>query len=544
VNATVFLSLMKRRHFLKRSLAGASLATFGASLPGNLFAEAEPGQNLALSGAPASASGRYTRMFSELRGKLVRPSSDTEEGLARLGEAMVDKDPLVELESQPELPTAGYTYFGQFIDHDLTLDLTPLSNASEKIEQTQNFRTAFVDLDHLYGGGPNMSPFLYETGNRNAERFLIGKTIETPGLKASDDDLPRNLQGIALTGDPRQDENLILAQLHVAFLKLHNLVIDRPEELNASPHYRRKGDSDFAAAQRVVRWHYQWVVRHDYLATILDPLVDESLRQLEEEKRLNRTIDFRIPIEFSVGAFRFGHSMVRDVYKTGVNDIHDKEIKLTTLFERTGSRGGAAPALPAEWVLSWERFFAIPPRTACVNRARKIDTQIANALHHLDEQTIKDVNLTTRGEHLEPKLAVRTLLRGFRVNLPSGEDVAAEIARRMPGIRILTADEIVSGPHEDVLTNPKYGFRNNTPLWYYILKEAEVAPREGKHLGPIGSYIVADVIVGALAADADSYLSAPAWEPTIDGGRRNSMREILGFVTGADFGASKGRSST
>src|ERR1700737_1224206 len=178
---------MKRRHFLKRSLAGASLATLGASFTGNLFAEAQPAPNPALSGTRASALGRYTRMFPQLKGKLARPSSDIEEGLARLGEAMVDKDPLVEPESQPELPTAGYTYFGQFIDHDLTLDLTPINNASEKITQPHNFRTAFLDLDHLYGGGPNMSPFLYETGNHNAERLLIGKTIETPGLKASDD---------------------------------------------------------------------------------------------------------------------------------------------------------------------------------------------------------------------------------------------------------------------------------------------------------------------------------------------------------------------
>jgi hypothetical protein len=212
-------------------------------------------------------------------------------------------------------------------------------------------------------------------------------------------------------------------------------------------------------------------------------------------------------------------------------------------LERTGSQGGAAPALPAEWVVSWERFFAIPPRTSLVNRARKIDTQIANALHHLDEQTIKDVNLPLPSDHLEPKLAVRTLLRGFRVGLPSGEEVAAEILRRMPGIKILTEDEIVNGPHEDVLTNPKYGFRGNTPLWYYILKEAELAPGEGKHLGPIGSYIVADVILGVLAADADSYLSAPTWEPTLGGGGK-SIRKILDFVTSAYFGASRRRSST
>jgi hypothetical protein len=531
---------MQRRHFLKRSLAGASLATFGASIARNLLADGDRAENLAFGDTPASAAGRYTRMFAELKGKPSRSSSDIEEGLARLGEEMVDKDPSVEPESQPELPTAGYTYFGQFIDHDLTLDLTPLNNATDKIEQTRNFRTAFLDLDHLYGGGPNMSPFLYATGNRGAERFLIGKTKETPGLNASDDDLPRNSQGIALAGDPRQDENLILAQLHVAFLKVHNLVIDRPDELNASSHYRRKGESEFAAAQRVVRWHYQWIVRHDYLETIIDPLVAERLSQLEQEKRANPHVDYKIPVEFSAAAFRFGHSMVRDVYKTGVNDIHDKEIKLTTLFERTGPRGGAAPALPAEWVLSWERFFAIPPRTSLVNRARKIDTQIANALHHLDERAIKDVDLAKPGEHIEPKLALRTLLRGFRVGLPSGEDVAAEIARRMPGTRVLTEDETVSGPHKDVLTDPKYGFRGNTPLWYYILKEAELPPRDGKHLGPVGSYIVADVIVGALAADPDSYLSAPTWEPTLGGGGGNSIRKILDLVTGA----SRRRNST
>ena len=530
---------MKRRHFLKRSVAGASLATFGASLPGNFLADAVRAESPALGGTPSSAAGRYARMFPDLKGKPSRSSPDIEEGLARLGEEMVDKDPSVEPESQPELPTAGYTYFGQFIDHDLTLDLTPLSNATDQMEQTQNFRTAFLDLDNLYGGGPNMSPFLYQIGNHKAARFLIGETIETPGLNASEDDLPRNLQGVALTGDPRQDENLVLAQLHVTFLKLHNLVIDRPDELNASLHYRQKGESVFAAAQRLVKWHYQWMVRHDYLETIIDPLVAERLSQLEQEKRTHPTVDFRIPVEFSVAAFRFGHSMVRDVYKTGVNDIHDKEVKLTTLFERTGCRGGATPALPAEWVISWERFFAMPPRTACVNRARKIDTQIANALHHLDEEMAKDVNPTMPSERIEPKLAVRTLLRGFRVGLPSGEDVAAEIARRMPGIKVLTEDEIVSGPHKDVLTNPKYGFRNNTPLWYYVLKEAEVAPQEGKHLGPVGSYMVADVILGALAADADSYLSAPAWEPTLDGGL-SSIRKILDFVTGA----SRRRSST
>jgi hypothetical protein len=456
---------------------------------------------------------------------------------------MADRDPLLEAESQPDLPTAGYTYLGQFIDHDLTLDLTPLDRASPNVEDTPNFRTAFLDLDQVYGGGPTLSPFLYEKGSRGAERFLIGKTKDDLTLA---EDLPRNAEGIALTGDPRQDENLILAQLHVAFLKLHNVIVADSALLSASPSYRRLGDTDFAVARRIVTWHYQWLIRHDYLKQVLDPEVFEKLPELESAKRNRPPLDFRIPVEFSVAAFRFGHSMVRDQYKTGVNRQHEN-VSLPDLLGLTGSMGGASPALPAEWVVSWDRFFLHRGGdTAHLNRTRKIDTQIANSLHQLEQLTMKPFAAQTPPGSLPSELPVRTLLRGARVDLPSGEDVAREINRRENWVRILTEDEIVSGDHKDILTNPRYGLLGNTPLWYYLLKEAELhkngAGQPGRSLGPIGSYIVADVILDALVADPDSYLSVAGWNPTIptmNGGAGDSMSNVLTFID-----ASTGRSNT
>jgi hypothetical protein len=491
---------------------------------------------LRLAGTSAVAASTYTRMFPRLRWEPNRPSADVEEGLRELGKAMRDTEPPLEPDNAPltDLPTTGYTYWGQFIDHDLTLDLTPLEHVPATVEQIPNFRTPVLDLDHLYGGGPNLSPFLYERGFRRAERFLIGKTIsdELPN------DLPRNSQGTALVADPRQDENLIIAQLHLAFLKLHNLVIGRSGEMGASPHYRPPSATDFAAAQRVVRWHYQHAILHDFLPTLVDQAVLKELPKLERKARASVGQLSSIPVEFSAAAFRFGHSMVRDVYRSINNSKLPQltDIPLATLLYRTGAYGGAAPRLPAEWVVRWDHFFEIPMDVAHYSRVRKIDTQIALGLHELDELTLKQFNVRLRDETPHPQLPVRTLLRGYRLGLPSGEDVAASLSRQHPTMRCLKEKEIVTGPHEGILTNPKYGFRGQTPLWYYILKEAEFL-HNGRCLGPVGGLIVARVLLGAIASSEDTYFSAPDWRPTLDGGNAVSMARILRFVTDASTGS-------
>src|SRR5438045_1749274 len=198
----------------------------------------------------SAAPSNYIRMFPSLR--KGPPSAAMEEGLVKLGQAMGDKEPPLESESQPDLPTAGYTYLGQFIDHDLSLDLTPLESATPDVEKMVNARTPLLDLDNLYGGGPGVSPFLYAKGHTDAERFLIGKTRDDPTLA---EDLPRNAEGIALTGDPRQDENLILAHCLVAFLKLITLTWGVSLFLSRSLCFGRPGTPDFARARRIVPCH-------------------------------------------------------------------------------------------------------------------------------------------------------------------------------------------------------------------------------------------------------------------------------------------------
>jgi hypothetical protein len=524
---------MKRRDFIRNTVTGMTLAAAGAarSVAANPGGDSEP-KALELAGTKTHMPTSYRRLFPDLIDQPILPPQDIEDGLVQLGDCMHDPDDPVSCENE-ELPAAGYTYLGQFIDHDLTFDLTPLMAAGDvDLAAIQNFRSPCLDLDHVYGGGPNLSPFLYQRGNRGAERFLLGKTRPAPG---SDNDLPRNSQGTALVGDPRQDENLILAQLHLAFLKMHNCIVGQPTLLNAPELNRKKGESDFSVAQRLLRWHYQWIVRYEYLPQILHPNVTALLcEKFEKPKRAQPQTDFRIPVEFSAAAFRFGHSMVRDVYKTGVNSKHGVSVNLTDLLRQTGLVGGAIPCLPEEWVVCWNRFFnSVGPYGTAINRSRRFDTKIANGLHSLKEQIngsgtspIRPFSARLADEPLEPRLPVRTLLRGFRMKLPSGEAVAARMALEKPdlGIVVMPESQIMDGPHHPILADPKYGFRGNTPLWYYILKEAEVTEvevdrhgtkRKGTCLGLLGSCLVADVIISALACDPQSYFSSPAWRPTL-----------------------------
>jgi hypothetical protein len=456
---------------------------------------------------------RYTRMFPQLARSSSMPHSKLEEGLDKLGRKMIDEDC-----SERKTVTAGYTYLGQFIDHDLTLDLTPLDRAHPEAELTQNFRSPFLDLDHVYGGGPSLSPFLYHSNQADygKERFLIGKTA---GSKSLEQDLPRNPEGVALLGDPRQDENVIIAQLHVAFLKFHNLVLrhlEHGEMKSVGP----AGATLFEQARRLVTWHYQYIVLNEFIQALLD-----SAGFDEAERRWSPPVNagprrYRIPIEFSAAAFRFGHSMVRDSYD--YNRDHPNAT-LAELLDRTGVGTPGNVPLPEDWVIEWDHFFFLggrPPR----NDAREINTKIALGLHTVPRSDLFNAPQLTPLPHQGLPLPVRTLLRGVRMGLPSGQDVAKAL-----GITPLDSDrEIATGSHRDVLI--EYGFHEDTPLWYYILKEAEILGK-GHSLGPIGSRIVANVVVEALRADPNSYVSiSPDWKPMLDGEAAGTIRNLLLFI--------------
>jgi hypothetical protein len=456
-------------------------------------------------------------MFPQLARSPSTPHSELEKGLEKLGRKMTDDDE----KKERRTVTAGYTYLGQFIDHDLTLDLTPLDRAHPEAELTQNFRTPFLDLDHVYGGGPTLSPYLYHSNqaDHGKERFLIGKIKDNNGLE---EDLPRNPEGIGLVGDPRQDENVIIAQLHVAFLKFHNLVLDH------LGHGKMKsvgpaGATLFEQARRLVTWHYQYIVLNDFLRALTDSTVFAEAERRCFSPASAGPERFHIPIEFSVAAFRFGHSMVRDSYD--YNQGHPNA-SLGELLDRTGAgRPGNVP-LPKDWVIEWYHFFSLgrPPRPPR-NGAREINTKIAIGLHNLPRATVKLFNAPwpTHLPHQELPLPVRTLWRGARVGLPSGQDVARALA-----ITPLDSDQIATGCHRDVLI--EHGFHEDTPLWYYILKEAEILGK-GHSLGPIGSRIVAKVVVDALRADPNSYVSiSPDWKPMLDGKAAGTIGSLLPFI--------------
>lgn len=459
-------------------------------------------------------AGKFGRMFGKLD-----PLRVTDEQLTALGAAMFKASP----DENPGVP-AGFTYFGQFIDHDITLDTTGLGEVVSDPGAVQNFRTPMLDLDCLYGSGPVAHPFLYR--REDPDLFLIGHTNVTPGkrdpkVKASlPFDLPRAPHGLALIGDPRNDENLVVAQLHLALLKFHNKIVamlraDGPPKL-----------SIFEDARQLVQWHYQWVVLHDFLgrilnAAVLKDVVDNGRKfyRFEEQSEFGEPY---MPAEFSVAAYRLGHSMVRDLYDYNsiFNPVHTPgTATLEQLFIFSGlSHSIPSPAgfpfvdsipIPSDWIIDWRRFFELGGQN--LNHSLKLDPFLATTLSNLP------------GVPQPNSLATRNLLRSKKMGLPSGQDVA-----RAMNLEPLSETQITSGPDGAVLRAQE--LHEKTPLWYYILKEAE-AQEGGLCLGQVGSRIVAEVFVGMLEGDPASYLSRDKnWKPTLGKGGSFTMADLLSFV--------------
>ncbi|HEX7517203.1 MAG TPA: peroxidase family protein [Chthoniobacterales bacterium] len=423
-------------------------------------------------------------------------------------------------------PRVGYTYFGQFVGHDLTHDPTPLEGPYAEPELTPNYRTPCFDLDHIYGGGPEKSPFLYER-ERGEETFKVGATTPTGYLR----DLPVE-HGMVLIGDLqdiRNLDNLILRQLHVVFLKFHNEAV---KQLGSNPSTitgigNLGSGTLFERAQRLVRWHYQWIIRHDFLPRILHTSVWNY-----QERRIPRHPEpkesYSVPIEFSLAAFRFGHSMVRNAYRL---NCRQKRVVIGELM----TLGQKASPIPDDYLIEWGTFFDGLPTSGPQASSSFIDTSISRAMHGLSSGTIR---LSNSREPPDPSnLPVRTLLRGARAGLPSGQEVAEMLLAQG---RIKSDDRLTTLQlTEDTCDRSgsvlrEIGLEQNTPLFYYLLKEAELAAK-GLTLGPICSHIVSEVIQSALEADADSYMSLvgsnwklPSW--CFPSGSRRPINSLIGIV--------------
>jgi hypothetical protein len=422
--------------------------------------------------------GRFGRMFR------LPPFIPSEARIAEIAATMAEGptggDPTFD---NPDIPS-GYTYFGQFVDHDLTFDPVSSLTRQNDPDALTDFRSPRFDLDCVYGRGPVDDPYLYDKSPGNDDKLLLGEHDD-------EQDLPRNSQSTALIGDPRNDENTFVSQLQLTMLKFHNAVVDL---VRGDPRMQQGSETVFEAAQRIVRWHYQWVVVHDFLRrTVGDAMLGSVLDESGPMPRVTtRHYEVRsskpyMPVEFSVAAYRFGHSQVRGRYKLNTlvgplatflpNPTDDPDVRLKQF--------GGFRILPRFWTIEWRRFFELD-EGADLQHTRKIDTHLSNPLTDLPPEIAGMPN----------SLIVRNLTRGARMSLPSGQNVAAAMG-------------------ETRLTDGELGLPGGgpAPLWYYILREAEVR-ENGLRLGAVGGRIVAEVLLGLLAKDPSSYLRHdPTWRP-------------------------------
>ena len=435
-----------------------------------------------------SAPDRYSRLFPP---SSLPSDTDTHcQNLTALGRAMIDDGSRVSNDRPEILVDCGYTYFGQFIAHDLTKDGSSIDEAWQREpEEIGNLRTPRLDLDSLYGGSPTVSPELYE-GDR--VRLRVG-SARSPDKRL---DICTGAQGGHILGDERNGENLILRQMTAVFAQLHNFAVEQFEREVADP------SELFELARRQTQWQFQWLVCHDYLPTLLN--LDVYNRIFRGGKSTIHWGRFSIPIEFSAAAMRFGHAMVRPNYMFAFGN----DMLFEKIFGRTTDRG----PLAQRQELSWGFFFQGAGNGGAVT-ARPIDTRLSEPLHHLPSDLIGVPEIPCphfRFSKYPAQLAVRTLLRGAGLHLPSGQTVA-----RAFGQAVLTDFDLernADGEESEqgqILRDAH--LLDQTPLWYYILKESELL-ENGNRLGPTGSYLVAETIHGALRSDPQSYLNQPDGE--------------------------------
>ncbi|QNN51516.1 peroxidase family protein [Nocardioides mesophilus] len=420
---------------------------------------------------------------------------------------------------------AGYTYLGQFLDHDLTFDRTQvmLGTAITPAELLQG-RSPSLDLDSLYGAGPlDPESARFYTDDRH---LALGRTVAIGPDAARDGfDLPRGAgrssaaKRRAIIPDPRNDENLAVAQTHTAMIRFHNRVVDTlPASVPAAQRFVR-------ARAKVVK-HYQWMVRHDYLPRICKGSVVEDVftsgRKVFEVGASVTDVP-TMPVEFSVAAFRLGHSMVRSAYSWN-RRFPDGAGSLDLLFLFSGTSGdlGGDVRLPSNWICDFRRLYPFaeagrPDLAAPAgqeNRAMRIDTLLVDPLRNLPTGSFGGPEVPF--DDPRANLAFRNLTRAAMLRLATGQQMAALMQARGVGVTPLTRAQILDGrkgAELGALTSAeKDALATRTPLWFYVLREAEL--NRGK-LDGVGARIVAETFHRAMEGSSSSIVRDTAFRPTL-----------------------------
>ena len=486
---------LSRRGFLAGTAATVSAGAMVGRLPAGAHAAPAAGdalhgvqlRGMYLTSKDRLAEGRFGLMFKRL--PPFAPSDDLLTGLANTmieDQTVPDND---HLNTSPVL-FAGFTFIGQFIDHDITLDTTPLNLQLADPDARVNFRTPRYDLDSVYGRGPVQDPAFYDPAD--PDKLLLQPNVN--GVM----DVPRGGDGRAIIPDPRNDENLIIVQLQKAVAQFHNQLVEYARVQGI------RREWVFETARRLTRWHYQWAVIHDFLPRFVgDALVGPTGTVYKEVAGKSPVINLNyyrptnkdgrpfMPVEFAVAAYRFAHSIIRPFYV--VNDTSLARGGVPIFGPDGGFNLNGGRPIPVDLVMEWKNILPVDPNFPA-RPPRKIDTKLSLPLTTLPGSAVPPPDPTIH-------LAIRNTIRGKRVGLPSGQQVAR--AMRVP---------VLSNATLGLSNDPGWG--GEAPLWFYILKEAELPPANTERLGQVGGRIVAEVLVGLLQRDPNSYLFLdPAWKP-------------------------------
>jgi len=451
---------------------------------------------------------------SDFRKMLTIGTSPEDNELNELAKFMAKPNP-----SNSKTP-AGYTYLSQFVDHDISFDSFARIFPWETIDLSslQNKRDPFFNLETLYGkDAQNTSEFL----EMNTPFLKLGKTKTDPAStvlqnQEIEQDLPRDSNGLATILDERNDENLLIAQTHVAFVKFHNEIAKISEG---------SADEKYKKARELTIRHYQYIILKDLLPKIIKESVLNDVLQNGNKFYKPDNNNIFIPLEFAVAVFRMGHSMVRNSYNLNTKqNVNLSDLQAFTGHGRFIKNLSGRKALLSDWLINWNLFFNLtgwetPP--AKFNFALKISPEIASGLGDF------------RGKgsfHRESSIPALDLYRGRLFNLPTGQMLAETI-----GESSLRSSDIAKYLPNDL----KNIFSVNTPLWFYILAEAQ-QNEDGETLGDVGSRIVAEVFVELMKQSRPSILEnglptklnfpyeGENFLGTADG--KFGMREMLNFI--------------
>jgi Animal haem peroxidase len=486
-----------------------------------LLTESAGGRALATDVAPSAPPFRFSRMGPRGVGKQLPEGTRK-----KLANAMTEGGG-----GAQGIP-AGFTYLGQFIDHDLTFDKTTVMLGENRSPaQLLQGRSPSLDLDSLYGAGPQ-DPASAKFYKADGLHLKVGKTVAAGDPAMNGFDLPRGegtttkAKRKAVIPDFRNDENLAVAQTHLAFMRFHNRIVD---SLPASP-------TRFAQARELAIKHYQWMIRHDYLpricaAGVLNDVFSNGRKAFEVGVDPSQVPT--MPIEFSIAGFRLGHAMIRRAYNWNNRfDSGDGTLEWLFIFSATGGDLGGELKLASNWIADFRRLYdfkeagradlAVP--AGKFNRAMRIDSTLVNPLKNLPASSFGGPEVPF--DDARANLAFRNLTRAKMVKLATGQQMARFLKRKGVNLTALTKTQIKNGNNGatlDGLTQAqRQALLTDTPLWFYILREAEI--NNGKLKG-VGGRIVAETFHRAMEGSSASIVRDPAWRPTF-GPDSNTFRMV------------------